>query len=92
VLPVDAPVGYHLVGVSRLELEGTPGAAVIYTSDRSAEATTVMLFVRLSEGAKAAPAQVAVEHPLRELTWGADGLDYAVVGPVAEDQLKGFAP
>ncbi|MGE3294295.1 MAG: zf-HC2 domain-containing protein [Geminicoccaceae bacterium] len=92
VPPVNAPVGYHLVGVSRAGLEGAPGAAVIYASDSPAEAATVMLFVRLSDGPRAAPADVAVEQPLRELSWGADGLDYAVVGPVAEDQLRGFAP
>jgi anti-sigma factor RsiW len=92
VPPVHAPIGYHLVGVSRVNQQGTPAAAVIYASDRSAEATTVMLFVRLSAAPTAAPTDVAVEQPLRELTWGADGLDYAVVGPLAEDQLRGFAP
>jgi anti-sigma factor RsiW len=92
VPPVQIPAGYHLVGVSRVDLDGSPGGAVIYVSDAPAGAATVMLFVRLSAGSAAVPTEAVIEQPLRELSWGTGGLGYAVVGPVPEDQLRRFAP
>lgn len=89
---VQIPSGFHLVGVSRVDLEGSPGGVVIYTSNAPAEPATVMLFVRLSGGSDAAPADIVLEQPLREVTWGTEGLGYALVGPVPEDQLRRFAP
>jgi anti-sigma factor RsiW len=89
---VHIPSGFHLIGVSRVELDGSPGGAVIYASDAPAEAATVMLFVRLSDESETTPADVVLEQPLREVTWGTEGLGYAVVGPIAEDQLRRFAP
>jgi anti-sigma factor RsiW len=65
---------------------------VIYASDTPGEVAIVMLFIRPSEGSDAAPTDTVVEQPLRELTWGFEGLGYAVVGPVPEDQLRRFAP
>ena len=51
-----------------------------------------MLFVRPSGSDNVDSAEAASAQPLRELTWGAEGLGYAAVGPVAEDQLRRFAP
>lgn len=92
VPPVQVPAGFHLVGVSRAELEGSPGGVVIYIGDAPTEAATVMLFVRPLAGSAPASADAAIEQPLRELSWGADGLGYAVVGPIPEDQLRQFVP
>ena len=83
VPPVPEPAGFRLVGVSRVDRESGPAGAVIYASDAPADPATVMLFVRPSGSTGPSSAEVASAQPLRELTWGAEGLGYAAVGPVA---------
>ena len=90
--PPTVPAGYHLVGVSRVERGGTPGAAVIYAEDDGAGSATVMLFVRPTSERETPPTEMGGEIGLHELSWRTDSLGYAVVGPVPEEQLRLFAP
>jgi len=92
VSPPPVPAGYHLLGVSRVEREGSPSAAVIYVEDDGAGSATVMLFVRPTSERESSPTEMGGEAGLHELAWRTDSLGYAVVGPVPAEQLRLFAP
>ena len=88
---VPLPAGYRLVGVSRVQGDGSPTGAAIYDRDGRGGGR-VMLFVRQAEVQPTATDLPAPAKDFQEVNWDLDGLSYSAVGTVPEDQLRRFAP